>query len=200
MVAMNLAWRTCAVVAGSVLAWGCVGPSGPVEVTRFRAAEFAAQAPLGAISVEAAPGGDAAGLEWQDYRAAVARELAALGYTPGAGPTGQVAQLRVAHSTLAREQRSPVSVGVGGSTGSWGSGLGLGIGINLSPRAGQQVQTTLSVTIRDRASNKPLWEGRATMTHAAKDKPAGTGSPAQRLASALFKDFPGRSGETIEVK
>ena len=64
----------------------------------------------------------------------------------------------------ARSGGGPVSVGVGGSTGSYGSGLGVGIGLNLSGPPPEQVETELAVAIRDRKTDKVLWEGRASFT------------------------------------
>ena len=54
------------------------------------------------------------------------------------------------------------------------------------------------MTIRDKASGAPLWEGRSSLRTAQReaDKP----ETAARLAHALFAGFPGKSGETIEVK
>ena len=127
--------RVCALVAGGGYAQRCVAPIGPVEVTRFHAPEVATQA-KGPIAVEPASGMDGNSLEWRAYQAAVQRQLGLLGYAEGpAGSSAQVAELRISRSTLdpVRSQ-SPVSVGIGGSTGSYGSGLGLGIGIVQSPR------------------------------------------------------------------
>lgn len=196
MKCLNLA----AIALGLALT-GCVAPIGPVEVTRFHAPEVATQA-KGPIAVEPASGMDGNSLEWRAYQAAVQRQLGLLGYAEGpAGSSAQVAELRISRSTLdpVRSQ-SPVSVGIGGSTGSYGSGLGLGIGINLSPKPAQQVQTLLAVTIRDRATKAALWEGRATFTVRATSPLADTALAAPKLAEALFRDFPGQSGETIEVK
>ena len=179
---------------------GCVAPVGPVEVTRFHAPDVT---PLGkgAIAVEPAPGADPASLEWQTYSAAVMRQLALLGYTaapPGSG--GQVALVRLSRRTLEPPGSNPVSVGVGGSTGTYGSGVGLGIGINLSPKPAAQITTDLAVSIRDRASGTTLWEGRASFTVSAKSPLAGTALAAPKMSEALFAGFPGQSGETIEVK
>jgi hypothetical protein len=93
-----------------------------------------------------------------------------------------------------------VSVGVGGSAGSYGSGLGVGIGIELSGPPPEQIETELSVTIRERASGRALWEGRSRFTVGAKSPLAQTQLAAAKMSEALFKDFPGRSGETILVK
>ncbi|MFA7586711.1 MAG: DUF4136 domain-containing protein, partial [Novosphingobium sp.] len=114
---------------------------------------------------------------------------------------GQIATVRVRRDTLQAVNRSgPVSVGVGGSTGSYGSGVGLGVGIDLSGNDGARVETELAVTIRDRASNQVLWEGRASHAVRAGSPLAETQLGAAKLAEALFKGFPGNSGETIEVR
>ncbi|MDD3799636.1 MAG: DUF4136 domain-containing protein [Novosphingobium sp.] len=180
---------------------GCVAPVGPVQVTRFH--EPAADAVLarGTIAVEPAPGANADSLELRSYQMAVARQLAALGYREAAsGSGGQVALVRVA-STAFRPGRdgSPVSVGVGGGTSSWGSGVGVGVGVDLSGPPAEQVTTELWVQIRDRASGKALWEGRARFTVRTSSPLAGTQLGAPKLAEALFHDFPGNSGETVNV-
>ncbi len=99
---------------------------------------------------------------------------------------------------------SYISVVLGGSTGSYGSGVGLGIGINLSGPPPEQVETLLAVTIKHRQSGTVLWEGRASFTVRATSPLATTqlGAPklAPKLAKALFHNFPGHSGETIQVK
>ncbi|HEY6869866.1 MAG TPA: DUF4136 domain-containing protein, partial [Novosphingobium sp.] len=112
---------------------GCVAPTGPVEVTRFHLPDTA---PLGRgpIAVVAAPGMDPGSLELRAFTAAVGRELQRLGYREVTGEAGvQLAEVRLERRTVQPERnRSPVSVGVGGSTGSYGSGLGVGLGFNLS--------------------------------------------------------------------
>src|SRR3546814_11304275 len=78
---------------------------------------------------------DLTSLEFRSYAAAVGRELQRIGFTEQSGTNTQyvasVNYRRAVRNPL-RDGGSPVSVGVGGSTGSYGSGLGLGIGINLS--------------------------------------------------------------------
>ena len=180
---------------------GCVAPVGPVEVTRFHAVDIT---PLGkgTISIEAGPGMDAGSLELQAYQAAVNQQLQRLGFTTAASGAGnQVALVRVSRNRYRPDRaHGPVSVGVGGSAGSYGSGVGLGIGIDLSGKSPEQVETQLSVTIRDRKSGAALWEGRASFTISANSPMADTSLGAAKLAEALFKGFPGTSGETIEVK
>lgn len=180
---------------------GCVAPVGPVQVTRFHAADVT---PLGkgTIGIEAAPGMDAGSLELQAYQAVVGQQLQRLGYATAASGAGdQVALVRVTRNRYRPDRtRGPVSVGVGGSTGSYGSGVGLGIGIDLSGPPPEQVETQLAVTIRDRKSGTALWEGRANFTVSAKSPMADTSLGAAKVAEALFRGFPGTSGETIEVK
>jgi hypothetical protein len=191
-----------AAVLACALLQGCATPIGPVEVTRFHLPDTTVLG-RGPIRVEPAQGQDGGSIEFRTYAAAVSQELTRLGYSeaqPG-GPGGtQVAVLSVDRQTFSPGQRrSPVSVGVGGSTGSYGSGLGLGLGINLSGPPKDQVETRMSVMIRDRATGQSLWEGRAQFSVRADAPVAQTSLGAAKMAQALFKGFPGRSGETISV-
>ncbi len=182
----------------------CATPQGPIEVTRFVDPAGSARLGQGTVFVESAPGA-LGGLEAAPYNAAVAAELVRLGYreTTRAG-AGQIAQVRVERFVdTPGERRNPVSVGVGGSTGTYGSGVGLGLGINLGggPRPTTGIQ--LSVILRDvraGAGTPNLWEGRAEILTTDKSPLAERTRNAQALASALFRDFPGRSGETVQVK
>ena len=70
----------------------------------------------------------------------------------------------------------------------------------LSPRPGSQVVTDLAVTIKDRATGTALWEGRASFAVSSKSPLANTALGAPKMTEALFKGFPGQSGETIEVR
>lgn len=189
-------------LAGSAALSGCVAPVGPVEVTRFHAAD-AAQLGHGTIRVEPAPG-QRDDMEFRTYAGAVSRELARLGYAeplPGESTSRQVALLSLERQRYQPQRNSgPVSVGVGGSTGSYGSGVGLGIGIDLSGPPPEQVETRLAVTIQDRASGRHLWEGRAAFTVRASSPMAQSPLGSAKMAEALFKGFPGESGETILVK
>lgn len=196
----NLAAAMAPLLALAALS-GCVAPVGPVEVTRFHAPDTA-RLGHGVIAIEPAPGMVGDSLEWRSYAAAVGRQLTLLGYSEQlAGQGDQVALVRLRRQTYSpQRRRGPVSVGVGGATGSYGSGVGLGVGIDLSGPPPDVVETELAVTIRDRASGQPLWEGRATFAVSAKSPLADSQLGAAKVAEALFKDFPGRSGETIEVR
>jgi len=194
--------RTAALLVGLVGLSACATPIGPVEVTRFHEPAALASLGRGTIAVEAAPGMDAASLELASYQAAVARELARIGYQPAqTGAGDQVALVRVERFAFQPDRDGgPVSVGVGGSTGGWGSGVGVGIGLDLSGPPPEQVTTRLGVMIRDRASNQTIWEGRAEFTVRADAPLAETQLGAAGIAEALFRDFPGNNGETLQVE
>ncbi|ABD27712.1 hypothetical protein Saro_3277 [Novosphingobium aromaticivorans DSM 12444] len=174
----------------------------PVEVTRFHTPQTLPRLKGAAVVVEAAEGADGASIEGGLWLQAVKRELAAAGFgsaTPGAADA--VAEVRIERDTQRREKaRGPVSVGVGGSTGSYGGGVGLGVGINLGGGPKEYVLTRLSVRIRDRRTGEALWEGRAESREKAKAKEAAAAIAAPRMAHALFAGFPGTSGDTITVR
>lgn len=186
---------------------GCVGStySGPVEVTRFVSE---ASTPIGqaedrgqiAITFPEAMRNERAR---DAFYNAVARELTGLGYTviDQAQPGVQSARVMSTRSELAAaSSRGPVSVGLGGSTGSYGSGLGLGIGINLGGNTAKpNALTKLSVRISDAQGNS-VWEGRAQQAVSINSPYAGLDASAGALAQALFKDFPGGNGETVSIK
>lgn len=180
---------------------GCATPQGPIEVTRFVGPEGAARLGQGTVFVESAPG-SIDGLEAAPYKAAVAAQLARLGYREsGRADATQIAQVRIDRFTETAEgRRSPVSVGVGGSTGSYGSGVGLGVGINLGGGQRPTTGTQLGVTLRDARGGVNLWEGRADIRTTDRAALADRTANAQALAAALFRDFPGQSGETVQIR
>jgi hypothetical protein len=183
----------------------------PVEVTRF-VGDSPARLGSGTIAVRAAPGEAGGSLEFAVYEQAVAAELARLGYrvvpadaaqsqVPGTS-AAQVAELRVSRMVEPPDaERSPVNVGVGGSTGSYGSGVGVGVGIDLGgARPRDVIDTGIGLIIRDNATGAALWEGRARFSASVNSDFADRQAAAARLARALFSGFPGESGETIEVR
>lgn len=199
-----------ALLTAAALALGsCATAVPPVEVTRFHANAVTGWATGTRYMVDAAPLGDPAAmpdgkasLEWASYRAAVERQLQAQGLA--AVPPGATAPLRVRIGfdriqRVGGGARSPVSVGVGGSTGSYGSGAGVGIGFNFGGGARQMLDLQLAVRIDDAATGQALWEGRALTAVPVKAPAAQPSLAAAKLAEALFKDFPGESGRTISV-
>ena len=180
---------------------GCATAPGPVEVTRFHDAAALAQLGQGTIFIEAAPVEGMSDLELAPYKAAVAAQLAQLGYQESArADASHIAQVFLDRFVeRAVDRRGPVSVGVGGSTGGYRSGVGLGVGLNLGGGPKDQIGTQLAVQIRDKESNASLWEGRAQFLVKENSELAQADTNAQTIAAALFRDFPGGNGETVEV-
>lgn len=179
--------------------------TGPVEVTRFVAAQ-PANLGQGTIAMQFDEGiKNRAALD--AFRAAIGDELALLGYTviDNAEIAGQIAHIDTSRSPLAAtgRQRSPVSVGVGGSTGSYGSGLGVGIGLNLGGGSQKpRVVSELSIAISSNAAGETrenLWEARAQFPTSVDSPYAPLATNARALAAAVFEDFPGGNGETITL-
>jgi Domain of unknown function (DUF4136) len=188
ILALNLAALTLALSA-------CAIPTGPVEVTRFnRASEGYA---YGSGSYVVKPENDS--LTLSPYVAAVAREMQRVGYAEKADSSDVIAEVSVDVARSTQQRSSPVSVGVGGSTGSYGSGVGAGVGINLGSGSAERVTTTLRVRLLRRSDNLVVWEGRASQSADAKSPAAQAGVAASKLATSLFRDFPGESGATISV-
>ncbi|MCM8732200.1 DUF4136 domain-containing protein [Hephaestia sp. GCM10023244] len=183
---------------------GCASGPAPVDVTRFHLGRADAPLDRGTIIVEPfAPAGPAS-LEYKTYAAAVQTELMRSGYTvppPGdeAAYVATVNFMRASRGTI--ERRSPFSIGLGGASFGRNVGVGAGLSVPIGKRRTRElIVSELSVQIKRRADSTVVWEGRA-QSQAVSDAPDATASAAAaRMARALFKDFPGLSGVTIEVK
>lgn len=187
---------------------GCATALPPVEATRFHRIDSTVL-PTGRYTFVAPDGADAPSLANRGYEIAVARQLDRLGLSAdGSLATGDVDYLVTARVTRDRgpadsaANGTGVSVGVGGATGGYRSGLGVGVGLDLTQLLADRrdlVVTTLAVRINRPGDSLPLWEGRAQSVARAGSPAAQPELDADKLASALFRDFPGRSGETIRV-
>lgn len=185
---------------GALALAGCA-TTPPVEVTRFH---LGTPVPRGTIAVVPFTTTGPASLEYKTYAAAVETQLLKLGYT--VAPDGEDAQL-VASVNFLRTSRGmidegpPITLGLGvGSFGRHvGGGGSAGIGIGKHRRK-ELIVSELSVRISDRASGTALWEGRAQLDGAVGSEGADTNANATKLATALFKGFPGESGKTIKVQ
>jgi hypothetical protein len=182
-------------LASSVV--GCAASIPPVEVTRFNNGQPIAP---GGFTIMPLAGVDGQSIEFRTYAAAVSRELTRLGFAEG-GTAAYIAEVEFARTTRVDPvRRSPVTIGIGG--GSFGGNVGVGVGTSFGLGKNKQretVMTRLAVKIRKRADSAVVWEGRA-VTQAGSNAPAAQpGLAADKLASGLFKGFPGRSGETITV-
>ncbi|MFN4020298.1 MAG: hypothetical protein ACK4IC_07265 [Erythrobacter sp.] len=176
--------------------------TGPVEVTRFVSSQPQG---LGQGTIAIVFPDEIGNMAARSaFASAVSAELARLGYTvvTEGAPAGQTAAIRTTRNGIAAAEQGragPVSVGVGGSTGSYGSGLGMGVGINLGGgRESPSVLTDLAVRIT-RADGTTLWEGRAQIATGVKSPYSQTATSAKTLAAGLFRDFPGGNGETVTI-
>lgn len=173
---------------------GCAASIPPVQVTRFHLGSEIVRGSVAPVVVENS-------LERAAYDAAVARELARLGFAAGGAEARYTFSIEVTRdSRAAAPKRSPVSIGIGGGTGGYGGGVGAGVSFGLGGnKSNEVILTRLSVQLRERGGKGVVWEGRAE-TEAPSNAPASQpGLAADKLATALFKDFPGESGRTITV-
>jgi hypothetical protein len=179
------------------------GAASGAQVTRFHLGQPIAR---GQIAVEATDPVEANSLEFAQIAASVERELGRLGWAveKGNGRTEQVALVRVDQAARAASRRSGVSIGLGVGGGSYGrhGGVGVGVGgtIPITGGTNQLVATQLSVRIQRRSDATVAWEGRAETEARGNSPLAGRSAAADRLAAALFRDFPGESGRTIRVR
>jgi len=180
------------------------GASRDASVTRFHLGQPIAR---GQISVEPADPADANSLEFGQIATSVERELVRLGWIIDKGNvrSEQVAIVRVDQAERQGRRNGGVTIGLGLGGGSWGRNSGVGAGVGGSVpvggnRANAVVATQLSVRIQRRSDATVAWEGRAEGEARLGTPQAGRSAAADRLASALFRDFPGESGRTIRVR
>lgn len=167
-------------------------PSRKVEVEAFQAADAAALLGKGPITVAAAEGAEA---EWKlpVYEAAVVDQLAKLGYQTAVSGAegGQVAQIGIRHEQVMPEEpkRKPVSGAMEVGVSNRGNYTAMALNIDLTKAKKAIVSTRLDVRIRDKATNRVLWEGHAETQTREDDDGLDNGAVAARLASALFAKF-----------
>lgn len=193
-----LALASLAALSGCATGASQVAP--PAQVTRTHLNQPIARA---TIAIEPLTATEAGSLGYQAGAAALARQLTRLGWTlapPGSTASEQVATVRVAQGVGAPGGGSPVSVGIGGGAGSHGGGVGAGISVPLGRRAGPTVLTSMEVRIRRRSDGSAIWEARGAVPAPGGSADAQLTAAAEKLAFAMFQDFPGESGRTISVR
>ncbi|MBA17478.1 MAG: hypothetical protein CMN73_14160 [Sphingomonas sp.] len=194
-------FATIAVALAVLATGGCTSTAArlqPVDVSRYH---LGTPMPQGTVSIEPLSSTDTISMSYQAYADAVAAQLQAQGFTPV--PAGSESDY-IAGVSFRRtdagtyRERSPVTIGIGGGTAPR-SGLGVGGGIStgIGGKDRRVILSELSVHLRRRGDGTTIWEGRA-QTHSLEGVPESQPS-AERLASALFKGFPGESGITITV-
>ena len=179
------------------------GPAeGKVEISRFVAENIdLALLGKGTITVAAAPlGENAEERELSTYESAVTDRLAQVGYQTATtvDAATQLAEVRVTHATVVPEEapHEAVSGEMEVGVSNRGSGVAMAINIDLTKPLKALISTRLDARIRDKASGKVLWEGRADIITREGSTRWNDNAIATRLAKALFDGFPGRSGET----
>lgn len=166
----------------------------PITVTRFH---LDRDVPRGSVSA----GGGVTTLERQLYDTAVLRELARLGFAAGGADARYIVVTDVTRDERPGARRgSGLSIGIGGGSFGRGGGVGVGGSIGLGGGPHGTVVTRLSVQLRERGSGGVVWEGRAEAEASMRSRDADPANIAARLASGLFRDFPGESGRTMRVR
>ena len=173
-----------------------------VSVTRVHLDQPIAR---GEIAVEPVDRALAGSLEFSQQAAAVARELTRLGWTVTADNAGseQVALVAIRRGGRSSSgSGSSVSFGVGGGTGGYDGGVGVGVGATVPVGGGADeiVITELSVRLQRRSEGTAFWEGRAEIEARADSPLAAPAAAVDRLAWALFSDFPGQSGVPVVLR
>ena len=181
--------RPCLILLASVAMAASANAAPPVQVTRFSAMPDVARGP-------ARPESPTPSLEQRSYDEAVGRQLARLGFGPEDAPR-YTYSVEVSRETRdAPVRRSPLTIGIGGGTGGHGGGVGLGASFGFGGNRSREATTTLMfVRLREKDGGKIVWEGRAQTESRPTDN-----AVVDRLAGALFRDFPGESGRTITVR
>jgi hypothetical protein len=174
---------------------------GKVEAAHFVADDAGEALGRGPVAVEHLPGTAADSGDQPVYEAALIDQLVKAGYdTMKPDPTGgQVLELRVARDVLVPPEgkRKAVSGETTVGVSNRGSMVGMALAIDLSKPKKALVSTRMEARLIDRASGKPLWEGRAEMATREGDSHWTQQAIAARLAAAMFDDFPGKGDKSL---
>jgi hypothetical protein len=162
--------------------------AGGVDVARFHLGEPVARAQ---IAIEPFDKADANRPEFPAYVTAVSRQLNRLGWTvvPSTTRSEQVALIDLeqgSREAVAALSAARIGRGVSGAAP-------VGTSANVTA-------TLLEVAIRRRSDGTVFWEGRAVGEAPTGSAEAARTAAVERLADALFRDFPGESGRTIRVR
>ena len=191
-----------AILGTAVLLGACATTAniaGPVDVTRFHLGQPPERT---TVSIEPLSSNQTISPEYRLYADAVVGQLERQGYVRStsdmaSGYIAGVSFLRTSRGFV--RKRSPVSIGIG--AGSFGGNVGVGGGASFPIGGGGEAEviaTELKVQLRRRSDDTVVWEGRAVTEGAGEG--ADSAATAERLAAAMFRDFPGESGITITVK
>jgi hypothetical protein len=148
----------------------------------------------GHVTITAMSGSMGEGREEATFEAAVIDQLAKSGYdTVTRDPDGgQITEIGIIHDELvpAEQKHSPISGEMEAGVSNYGSGFGVALNYDASKPRGALIETRLDLRIRDRATGKPLFEGRARIATREGDSHWTDEKIANRLAAAIFAKFP----------
>ena len=179
-----------ALAAGACSTAGGRGERGGVEVARFHLGEAAPVARAG-IVVEAFDKADATRPEFAAYAGAVAAQLTRLGWTvvDTSAQSEQIALIDLEQGS--REAIAALTA----------ARIGRGVSATVPEGSSANITATLlEVAIRRRSDATVFWEGRAVSEARSGSPEAARTAVVEKLAEALFRDFPGESGRTIRVR
>ena len=159
-----------------------------VEVARFHLDQPIARSQ---IAIQPFDQADANRAEWPAYAMAVARELTRLGWTvvPSTAQSEQIALVDLeqgSREAIAALTEARIGRGIAGG--------------GFEGSAADVTATLLEVRIRRRSDATVFWEGRAVTEARTGSAEAQRTAAVEKLARALFQDFPGESGRTIRVR
>lgn len=174
---------------------------GKVDSEQFLADDAAALLGHGPIVVTSLAGSTATGSDQVVYEAAMIDQLVKAGYdtTNPKADSGQVAEIRIIRDTVVPEEpkRKPVSGEMSMGVSNRGSMMGMAVAVDLTKPKKALISTRLEAKVRDRATDKVLWEGHAEIDTREGDDHWGEQAIANRLAAALFEHFPSPSHESV---
>lgn len=188
-------------VSATLLLAACA-TSGGIEVTRFHLNQ---PVPRASVAVVATDPVIAQSLEFRTYAAAVASELARVGFDTAVAPGSAtyLAAVSITQQSHAVQRPSPfrIGFGLGGFGGGYGGGTAVGGGVGVSAPVGkgridETKFNTLSIKLKRRADESLVWEGTATDLTSGRDPNGSLSAAVPALAHAMLADFPGRSGVT----
>lgn len=184
-------------LAALALAGCATGPR--TQVTRSHLGQPIAR---GQITVEPLVPTQKGTLEFDTYANIVGAQLTKAGFdaVPHLATSEQVAVVSVEFGSSIAPPRSGFSIGLGGGGFGRHSGVGGGVEIPVAGHDREIAGTRLMVQIKRRSDGTTIWEGRGETSAPAASPDAQPAAAVQRLAAALFQDFPGVSGRTITVK
>ena len=186
-------------VSAALLLAACATGSG-IEVTRFHLNQ---PVPRASVAIVATDPVVAQSLEFRTYAAAIASEMARIGFETAVAPGSAtyLAAVSITQQSHAVQRPSPfrIGFGLGGASFGGNNAVGGGVGVSAPVGKGRINETrfnTLSIKLKRRADESLIWEGTATDLTSGRDPKSSLSAAVPALAHAMLADFPGRSGVT----